>query len=750
MSNRLWMLSGAGTGALLAACAVSAPALAQAGRPADDTGIQEIIVTAQRRETNLQTTAVSAASLSSSALEDRSIGDVEALGKLVPSMDVSIYQGEAQVYIRGIGYSGLIGGTDSSTALHLNGVYLSRSSAAVPGFLDAERVEVVRGPQGTLYGRNATGGSVNIIPKGPDSEWGGEASLIVGNYDRYSLFLAGGGPLAGDAFTFRAAVQMEDRDGYTRVTRPGGTHDRIEDKHDIAARLSIGIQPSERLEILLSGDYYRADDAATLWLYKGPGAANNPYLRAYIAERGGARPLPYSRDIESDVENINKPEIWGLSAKVTLDLDFMTVRSLTAYRRTRPYNFNDLDITSVHATTQLRVEDHDQWSHEFQFSSPGNRDLEWIFGLYYFQEKNNVRNEYDFPFVDGMLGLPPVPDCCLLKLNGTAKTKAYAAFGEVNYDLTDTLNVVLGGRYSSEKRSGGNAVEFVNVLNPFFDNIAAFDPKTFESFTPKAGVNFTPAEGIFLYASASRGFKSGGFNVGSYQNTPFDPEKIWAYEIGAKADLLDRHLRLNMAAFYYDYTDLQIQDVEGQNIVIRNAASAVVKGFELESVALPAPGLQVDFSFTYLDSKFQDTCLADPKNPLPAPQPGCTGPGERNLDGFQLPRAPKLKLAVGAQYEFDMGDRGRLVLRGDYAWQKRVYFSAFQVRDLSQKAYGWSKARLTYIAPGDDWRLAVYIDNITNEKVMSNATYIADIVDAPIFGVMAPPRTYGVQASINF
>ncbi|MBW7950970.1 MAG: TonB-dependent receptor, partial [Pseudorhodoplanes sp.] len=150
MSNRLWMLSGAGTGALLAACAVSAPALAQAGRPADDTGIQEIIVTAQRRETNLQTTAVSAASLSSSALEDRSIGDVEALGKLVPSMDVSIYQGEAQVYIRGIGYSGLIGGTDSSTALHLNGVYLSRSSAAVPGFLDAERVEVVRGPQGTL------------------------------------------------------------------------------------------------------------------------------------------------------------------------------------------------------------------------------------------------------------------------------------------------------------------------------------------------------------------------------------------------------------------------------------------------------------------------------------------------------------------------------------------------------------------------------------------------------------------------
>ena len=250
--------------------------------------LEEVLVTAQRRVTSLQTTAAAITAVSEDDARARSIGDVQDLGRLSPSMDVSIYQGEAQIYIRGIGYTGLIGGTDSSTAFHLNGVYLSRSAGAIPGFFDVERVEVLRGPQGTLYGRNATGGSVNVISKGPSAQFASEAELTVGNYNHYRVLGAIGGPLGSESVSARLAVQVEDRDGYTDARRPDGTKDEIEDQRDIMARLSVRLEPTENVAIDLIGDYYEADDAGSVWLYFGPGAATNPFLRQYIADQGGA------------------------------------------------------------------------------------------------------------------------------------------------------------------------------------------------------------------------------------------------------------------------------------------------------------------------------------------------------------------------------------------------------------------------------------------------------------------------------
>jgi iron complex outermembrane receptor protein len=461
-------------------------------------------------------------------------------------------------------------------------------------------------------------------------------------------------------------------------------------------------------------------------------------------------PRVRSRDIGSDVDAFNRPKIWGVSGKLTWALGDYTLSSLSAYRVTRPRNFNDLDVTTANAITQFRSEDDEQLSQELQIVSPAGRDFEWLLGAYYFDESNDVRNEYLFPFVDDMFGLPADPTCCQLRLDGQANTEASAIFGEANYDFTDKLNMVVGGRYSRERRTGHNDVEFVNFLTPLFDNQTTFEPATFTSFTPKVGLNYQLSDAVFAYASASRGFKSGGFNIGSYQNTPFNPEQIWSYEAGVKTDLLDRRLRLNLAAFYYDYTDLQVQDVEGNNTVVRNAATAVIQGLELETTALLGTAVQLDLAATYLHSEFRDSCLADPKHPLPQPQPGCTGPSQRNLDGLQLPRAPDLKLSVGAQYTLDLPNSGQLIMRGDYSHQSRVYFSAFEVTELSQESYGWAKARVAYVAPGARWQLAAYIDNITDEEVISNATYIADLVDSTITGNMAPPRTYGAQFKVQF
>ena len=745
-------LCGVGTltlATLIPATIYAPSAGAQADTPPAVGEIEVILVTAQRRVTSLQTTAAAVTAVSDAALVTRSIEDVQDLGRLSPSMDVSFYQGEAQIYIRGIGYTGLIGGTDSSTAFHMNGVYLSRSAAAVPAFFDVERVEVVRGPQGTLYGRNATGGSVNVITKGPSDELTSQAALTIANPDDYQVFGAIGGPL-GENVSARLAVQAEDRGGFTEAVRADGSVREIEDKRDLTGRLSVRVRASDNLDLDLTADYYQADDAGSIWLYFGPGTGTNPFLRQYIAAHGGVTPVAKSRRIGSDVEPIDKPRVWGVSGRATWRPGDYTLSSLTAYRGTRPYNYNDLDVTTADAITQFRAEDHRQFSQEFQVVSPSGRAFEWLFGLYYFDETNDVRNEYRFPFIDEMFGLPSDPTCCTLRLDGRATTRAWAAFGEANYDLTDRLNLLVGGRYSSERRGGHNDVEFVNFLTPLFDNQTPFEPATFDAFTPKVGLNFTIDAATFAYVSASRGFKSGGFNIGSYQNTPFEPEKIWSYEVGLKTDLLERRLRLNLAAFYYDYTDLQVQDVEGNNTVVRNAATAAITGFELESTALLTPNFQIDLNATYLDSEFKDTCLADPKHPLAQPAAGCSGPNQQNLDGLRLPRAPELKLSVGAQYTVDLSGGGKVILRGDYAHQSRIFFSAFEVDELSQQGYGWVKARIAYVPGGGRWQIAAFVDNATDEEVISNATYIADLVDSTITGNMAPPRTYGAQVRYEF
>lgn len=727
------------------------PANAQVNVQDAETSNQQldtITVTVQRRSTDLLKTAAAVSSYSGTDLTDRSITNMESLGQFNTSMDVAFYQGEAQVYMRGIGYSGIIGGTDSSTALHINGVYMSRSSAAVPGFFDVERVEVVKGPQGTLYGRNATSGSVNIITKSATEDLSGEASFSVGNYNAYKAFAAVSGSLIEGKVLARLAVQKETHKGYTTLIRPtedplglGPNKGEAESKDDITTRLTVEFRPSEATEVILTGDYYEADDTQSVWLYLNRGTATNPFFQDYIADRGGVLPSPKSRTIGSDLEHFNKPVIWGVTGRVNSEMGDYTLSSITSYKGTHPLNRNDLDTTAAFGVDQLREEDHKQFSQELQLSSPSGEELEWIFGLYYFHEENDVRNEYFLPFVDEQFAMDPDDGCCLLKLNGTSNTTSFAAFGEASYDLSESFEFVIGGRYSTERRAGTNNVVFENFIPGALDNVANLDDATFNSFTPKAGVNYTFNDDTFMYASVSKGFKSGGYNVGSYQNTHFNPEEIVAYEFGLKSYLLDRKLRFSSAMFYYDYQDLQIQDVEANNTIVRNAANAKIKGVEIEGTAFVSENLKFDLGFTYLDAKFKEAMLIDPKQP---------GLGIQNLNGFSLPRAPKFKVAAGVEYTADLGDGDALTLRADWAWQDRTYFTSFNVPDLEQEPYHWLKARITYTPAGDQWKISAYADNITNAVVATNGTFNGDIIDSTATGSLAPPSIYGMEINFKF
>lgn len=709
--------------------------------------IEEVLVTAQRRVTDLQTTAAAVTALSSQDLARRSIEDIEDLGIVSPSMHVALYQGEAQIYIRGIGYSGIIGGSDSSTALHSDGVYLSRSSAAVPAFFDVDRLEVVRGPQGTLYGRNATGGSVNVITRGGTDTFVTDASLLAGNFGRFRAFGAVGGPLS-ETTRFRLAAQVERQDGFTTLVRPvsdplsgGGVTTDVEDTDEYMIRGTLDFTPNDNLSVTLKADYYKADDRNSVWLYFNPGTGTNPFFRNYLNERGGSVPTdPLSRRQDSDLPHFNKPEIWGVSAKVNWDIGGYSFSSLTAFKHTNPLNRNDLDATGAFGVDQTREEDHQQFSQEFQLSSPVGNRFNWIVGLYYFSEENDVRNEYFLPFVDEQFGLPSDDECCLLLLNGRSETEAYAVFGEATWTVNDQLDLVLGLRYSDERRDGNNDVRLLNFPTPALDNVAEFDKASFDDFTPKLGLNYTINEDTFVYGSVSQGFKSGGFNVGSYQNAPFDPEEITAYELGLKTDLLNNRLRLNSAIFVYDYQDYQFQDVENNNTVIRNAAEADISGLEIEGTALLGEHFSLDFAATYLDAEFADFTAIDPK----APELGL-----QVLDGRRLPRAPEFKYNLGLTYTTPFA-AGELSVRADYTWQDDVYFSAFNVPALFQESYGWGKLRVTYQPDLGQWSISAFADNLTDEAVIANATFNGDIIDSTVTGNMAPPRTFGVEARFSF
>lgn len=797
-----------------------------------ETELQAIVVTAQRRATTLQDTAAAVSAVSSDDLAQKGIASVEALGVALPGVQISQYQGDSSVFVRGIGTPIIVGGGESSTSTYVDGVYISRPSMAGVSFFDLESVQVLRGPQGTLYGRNATGGSVLLTTRTPRRDFGGEARLTVGNYGRVQLFGAVEGPLAGDMVLGRLAVQVERRDGYTDVTRPSGATDDVEDKKDITIRARLRFLPTEDLTIDLTGDYYEADDAASVFHYAGRGYADllsNPqtYYTQFFPSilpwvsliSAGRQSPPLSRNEFGDLGYFNKPKIWALTGKISYAISDYELQSITSYRKTKTNFLTDIDMTDAFASSLLRGEDQWQFSQDLQINSPTGRRFDWILGANYLKEKNKVRNEFDGPFFPlifqglsaqlpflGILATGYAPGCCDLRLNGTAETEAFAAFADARFKLLDQLTLAAGVRYSHERRGG--AQEFGVFGSPVpdpllsalgFHNVGALNKVSFSSWTPKFSIEFKPNDELFFYGSVGKGFKSGGFNTGSPQNTPYNPEQIWSYEIGAKAELFDRRLRLGLSAFKYDYSDLQVQDSVGQSTIIRNAGSADIKGIELEGVAKLSRAFQIDFSAAYLDAKFGDFALAEPNRPViynpftptvapvaanlvvpgtstpfsgaqvigydpvggvvPAGAPAGFTPGTPfvqsylarvSLKGNRLPRAPEWKLNVGAQYRVEVGSSGSLTLRGDYAWQDNIFFTAYNLPSVAQKAFGILNGRLTYASSDDKWQLSAYINNVVNTKALTNAVITGQVYGGIVIGNLLPPRNFGLEAAIRF
>ena len=706
---------------------------------ADNGGIADIIVTAERRETSLQKTPIAVSVIGSEALERKQIRSALDVAGDLPSVSVGYSTGQAQISIRGIGFATLNPGDEGRVAYYVDGVYIARPSAQLGSFFDVDRVEVLRGPQGTLYGRNATGGAFNVTTRKPTRELDGYLNITAGNYGLISTDAAISGPIS-ETLSARLAVQTTNRGGYGRNLFLDKS---INNANSTSARASLRWQPNDKFDLDLSANYHREHDRNYALLSFGPGT---PGLAL------GAGAVSFSQNIAENEETYNHRHSYGVNGAGTYHLtDEIDFKTIVAFQHSW-YDIVNGEGSPQPLARSRQHETADQFSTEFQLN--GNMDrLKWTVGAYYFHEKLSPENR---AAVLGSTFGGPNYVTQGFALSADLTSDALAGFAPANYAITDQLSLTVGGRYSYEKKKDRNDQLAIDLGTPYPAPgvpggelpIPPLSPPfplnqsdSFKSFTPKVTVDYKITPQTFVYATYSKGFKSGGFNYATFQQA-FLPEKLTNYEVGIKSTMLDNRVRANISGFIYDYTNIQTQVVSSNppGVFVQNSGRARIKGLEAEITVKPISAIQLDLTYGLLDAKFRNFITADPARPVLGPL---------QIGGNRVPQAPKYTLNIGAQYSLDLGS-GDLTLRGEYHRQGKTYFTIFNTPTAAQASYGLSNAFLTYEHDDGHWSATAFIRNIGNKFAATSMFIQAGGFGGGLSGSAIAPRTYGATVGYKF
>ncbi len=696
------------------------PAWAQADVSANEfEEIEQIVVVAQRRETLLQDTPITMSTFTGNFMETAGIQDFRDLASITPGLYLGGYAmlGSFPISIRGIGSSVGGIGADDPISVYVDGVYVGRPSGFVFQFAGVERIEVLRGPQGTLYGRNATGGAINVISRAPSETFTSRAAVEYGwgsfeggDFDRIRTEIGMSGPIS-DKAGYQFAAVYQDMDGFQRNLFDGR---KVNGEIDVGFRGSLWFRPKESLSVKLNVDY-ASDEDPDAFKDVGSGPGN-----------------PNTVNLNEPTRSTRKPR--GIGAVVSYELGSVTLESITGYRRDEADILSDSDLLPISVTPLLMIEKQNQFTQELRLISDESRVV-WSLGAYYLDEDA----EQDL-FVD------IVPIDSSLHIDDELAVESYAVYGQATYAVTDQLNLTAGVRYSDEKKSFTIA-QFGTGLFPEVLLPPTRLSQSWDAWTPKLGIDYKIDENAMLYATVSRGFKSGGFNFTSTQS-PFDPEFVWAYEIGLKSDSFENRLRFNLAAFVYDYTDLQVRvPATITSVSIENAAAADVWGVEAEFIARPASRLQIEGAIAYLDTKYTEFFIPAAFDPITgAPAVDAQGnPILSDLSGNKLNRSPEWQISAAVQYSWPLGAWGSATLRGNYEHQDGVFFT--QDNDPIFSNDGWNNVgiRLLFDSADTQWQFALFAENLTDERYVSN---VVD-VNPGAGGFVNLPRRFGVRFSYH-
>ena len=704
--------------------AAEAPSIPSTVRAApDDTAVQEVIVTAQKVAQNLQKTPLAISAVTALDLDRKSIQSSAELQ--LPNVTFGQFKADNQITIRGIGNDNLTIGGDPGVAYHQDGVYLTRGALASGGFFDVDRVEVLRGPQGTLYGRNAIGGVVNVISTQPTHQFEGHGDVTYGDYNQVRVRAAVNLPLTS-TLALRVSGILDQNDGYVLNQTTGN---RLEDTKFRGVRAILAWDPLS---------FYHAALEVVDEHQGGSGLIRRLLTPQTSPEVLALHPQPDPTDpfiVRHNVDDRQIVDHTGFYLTQQLNLkDGLTLKSISALNRSRTFQFLDLDDTSADYVNVSRDDRDKTWTQELQLTGDMGR-IKWIVGAFYLD--SFVHNYV--PYI-----ITPVGHVFFFSHQDTT---AYAGFGQATYALTSRLRLTAGVRYSKERK----ALYEENHYSPVFFGLPAGGPDVIikrnslyhnDAVTPRFVAEYDVTSHVMLYGSVTRGFKSGGYNSSSLA-PPYKPEFVWAYEGGVKSDMFDRRLRANLAGFYYDYSDLQVTAKQPGDAVftISNAAQATVKGVELEVTAVPIPRLNIDVAVGYLDATYLKLLSADATRPTL---------GTLNLAGNSLPRSPHIKGSVGVQYAFELSGHGTLTPRADVSFQSQSYFSPFNLAVAGQGAYAKLNLAMTYAPSQGNWTIMGYVKNATNKYTVSDAIVGQSTSVSVYEGFYDPPRTYGVQIGFKF
>lgn len=718
----------------------------------------DIVVTARKRDESAQDVGAALSVFGEDRLELLGAANASSLAYSVPNMIIGNEKADLKVMIRGVGSDNIQAFSDPGVAFHIDGVYQARPSGGNALFYDLQRVEVLRGPQGTLYGRNATGGVVNLISKAPSDRFEGSADFGFGNYNAFQQRAMVNVPIVAGVLAFRAAGTHETRDGYERNLHPGGGT-RGNDADDSFGRAQLLFTPGERFDLTLRASLFEKTGVGPSRKRVNPPPGNCPDCN--FVQRPDDLRTAY-KDARESFDTRTR----AFSATANYAFDFATLTMIGAYQKSRTALVQDPDQsflpfgqpggTSVLATVAQRST---QESYEARLGSNGDGRLQWLVGGFYMKEHPRQSTLLDRrPSFAAYVNIDVAQDI---------RTTSLAGFGQLSYDLTDTLKATGGVRYSHDKKDGtGGTVISVDPPGPApLTRSGSHDFHVVDSWsevTWKGSLEWKVLPETLLYANASTGYKAGGFNFGSTVPDTYDPEHITAFEVGANATISPA-FRINAATFYYKYTNLQVYQVLNQTVFTSNAKGADIFGVEIDAVWKPAPGLRIDLTGGYLDTRYSNFRLTSslfldtaPGTPLPPAfstfnlppftRPGAAGqPLSFDLEGRQLINAPRWSGRIGAQYSFDVAG-GELTARVQTYLQSKLYLRALNLDPYDrQNGYSKTDARLSYSRK--NFTIEAFVDNIENKDVIANmevtdtGTYLANLKS---------PRTYGLRVGMNF
>lgn len=705
--------------------------------------LEEIVVTARKREESLQETPIAITAFDAAELQALSMSDISMLGDFTPNLNVSFSQGNSGgsnlgANIRGVGQFDFLITTDPGVGVYLDGVYLGRTTGAVLDLLDVARVEVLRGPQGTLFGKNTIGGAINVVTQAPSDALTGEVGLTVGEESRLDGRLSVSGPLA-EGLAGSLSLASRNRDGYVERTVDGG---ELGDVDQLVGRAALAWQLSDRVSLDFSVDHtrQRQGSAPSLLAEVDPAASILPLWNAFVADPAPITPADVDLgsnffSTEQTGPNRNDLDVTGVSFTLEAALgDTLDLRSITAWRELDAEFGRDGDNTPAQYVHTLNRVDQDQVSQELQLlgNAAGGR-LDWLAGAYFYREDASDFNRprlasglFDaleaLPAPLGPPGAPcappffapgcpgnPINVALDLDLNVLTEQEvtSYAFFTSLDYALTERLSLNVGLRWTDEEK------DF--AVQNFRENsgVVILPPGTtasdsWQELSYRAGLDFQSSENVLWYGAVSRGFKSGGFNgrpTAQGAVDSYDPEFLTSYEIGVKADLIGRRLRLNAAVFTNDYEDIQllvrtVDPVTGSFLsVLQNAAEASVDGIELEATALVSDRVTLGFGLGHLDAEYDDT-----------------GGAIEITEDSELAQTPEWNVNASVRYEHPLADGAAIATRLDYGYTSSYFQDAANTASLEEGGYSLLNFRSAYRSPEDTYEVAAFVTNLLDEE----------------------------------